>query len=110
MQRRLMSYAVQPVCHHLSRRNGRRLADKDKEGGLEGVLGVLMVEQSAADAPDHRPMPLDESNEGSFISMLDEATKELPIGQSCSILQSSPAKVLDELAYLGSRHLSPSAG
>jgi hypothetical protein len=51
-------------------------------------------------------MLLDEGSEGNFIPTLDEAPKELPIGQSCSIPQKHGlAKVLEDLADLVGRHL-----
>lgn len=40
-----------------------------------------MIEQAATDALNHRAMPLDQSGEGSFLPMLDEALQELLIGQ-----------------------------
>ena len=41
------------------------LAGEDEEDGLEGVLGlVLVAERGAADAPDHRPVALDQQGEG----------------------------------------------
>ena len=58
---RLVSHAVQPVRHHLSLPDRHGLPDQDEEGCLEGVLGVVMMTQNAAtDAPDHRAVPLHE--------------------------------------------------
>jgi hypothetical protein len=57
-------------------------------------------------------MPMHESCKGSLFPVLDKALKELPVRQSCPVLQEHGfAKLLDDLAHLASRHilLSPSA-
>jgi hypothetical protein len=78
---------------------------------LEGILGVVLVEEATAYTPDHRAVPPHEGCEGGFLPMLDEALKELSIGQSRSIWQKhGSAKVLDDLAHLVRRHVPPSGG
>ena len=63
------------------------LAGQDEEDGLEGVLGlVLVAERGAADAPDHRPVPLDQRGEGrlgrALISAAGEPLQERSVGQA----------------------------
>ena len=78
----------------------RRLADEDEEGGLEGVLGVVVVaEDAAADAPDHRAVPPHQGFQGRWLSAADEALQQLPIGQVRPFRQQGAAKVLDDLAH-----------
>jgi hypothetical protein len=73
LQCRLVGDAVQPAADHLSRRNGSGLADEDKECGLEGVVGVVVVsQQPAAHAQDHRPMPAHQGFKGRFVPPFDE--------------------------------------
>ena len=81
LQRRLVGDPVQPVADHLPRRDGRRLADEDEEGGLEGVLGVVVAQQAAAHAPHHRAVPLDEGGEGRLVAALDEAAEQFAVAK-----------------------------
>jgi hypothetical protein len=53
-----MSHPVKPISQHLPWIDGSRLASKDEEGGLKSVFGVVMIQQTAASAPDHRCVPL----------------------------------------------------
>src|SRR5262249_4202292 len=104
--RGLVGHAVQPVGDHLPWCDKRCLANKDQEGGLECVFGVVVVAQdSAAHAPDHRAVTFDQGSEGSFLPMLEVAPKELPIGQSCSLPHKHRlAKMLEDTADLAGRH------
>ena len=63
------------------------LPGQDEEGGLRGVLGlVLVAEDLAADAEDHRPMPLDQRREGGLgrrlARLVGEPAEELAVGQA----------------------------
>jgi hypothetical protein len=87
------------------------LAGQDEEGGLEGVLGVVVAEQAAADAPDHRPVPFDKCGEGGRVPLLQETPQELPVGQAGAVLEErGPAQALTDLARLVHAHVMPSAG
>jgi hypothetical protein len=78
---------------------------------LESILGVVVVEEATAYTPDHRAVSFDKGSEGHFISMVDEAPKQLSIGQASPILQKHrPAKVLDELARLARRQIPAPGG
>ena len=56
--------AVEPAPDRFLPPHGAGPADEDQEGGLEGVLGVVLVAQDrAADAEDHRPVPLHQGGE-----------------------------------------------
>src|SRR5262249_7383722 len=72
---------------------------------LESVFGiVVVVENPAARAPNHRAMPPHQGGEGRFVPMLEEVPQELPIGQSRPIAQQhGPAQVLENLAHLARR-------
>jgi len=102
---------IQPVDKQFSGGNRRRPADEDKESGLKGVLGIVLIpEDTAADTPDHRTVTPHQSREGSFIPMLDKAPEELGIGQSSAIQElHSPAQLLDDLARPARHHVPPSA-
>jgi hypothetical protein len=78
---------------------------------LEGIFRVLMVsEDTTTHTPHHRAVPPHEGGEGSFVPVLEEAPKELPIGQPGPVVQKrGPAKVPDDLVHLARRHVSPSA-
>ena len=85
----------------------RRLADEDEEGGLEGVLGVVVVaEDTAAHAPDHRAVPPHQGCKSRLVTAAEVVLQQLPIGQPRPIPQKHrPAKVLDDLAHLAGRHV-----
>jgi hypothetical protein len=73
---------------------------------LEGVLGILMIDQDAAAyTPDHRAMPPHQGREGGFVALFDEAAEEFPIGRSgLVLLQDNSRKMLEGIF----RHGSPS--
>jgi len=77
-----VGHAVEPVADHLPRSDRRRPADEDEEGGLEGVLGVLVAgEYAAADPPDHRGVPSHEGFQSRPVPAADEALQQFPILQ-----------------------------
>ena len=56
---RLVCHAVEPVADLLPWHDRRRPPGEDEEGRLKGVLGIVVVsEDPAADAPDHRAVAL----------------------------------------------------
>ena len=89
-----------------------RLADEDEEGGLQGVLGIVVVaEDTATDAPDHRAVPPHQRFEGRSFSAAHEALQQLSVGQVRSLQQlQGAAQVLDDLAHLGGHFLPFLAG
>src|SRR5947209_4266087 len=68
-----MGNPVQPVPHQFPRHDGGRLADQDEEGGLEGVLGVVVVEQAATHTPHHGAVPHEEGGEGRLVLTFEAA-------------------------------------
>ena len=80
---RLVRHAVEPVAELLPWHDRSRLAGEDEERRLEGVLGVVVIpEDPAADAPDHRAVAPDDRLEDRLLSPGDEAIQELPVRQS----------------------------
>ena len=66
-----MGDLAQPAAEAVLAPDRPSLADEDQEGGLEGVLGVVgVVEDRAADAQHHRPVPLDQGREGGFVRLV----------------------------------------
>src|SRR4051812_34445566 len=63
-----------------------RLATQDEEGGLKGILSlILVVEDLTADAKHHRPMPLHQSSEcglSGHPAFRPESLQQLAIRQS----------------------------
>ena len=60
-------------------RDRRRLADEDEEGGLEGVLGVVVVaKDAAAHAPDHRAVPPHEGRKSRLVTAAEVVLQQLP--------------------------------
>src|SRR4029077_5891575 len=83
-------------------------ADKDEEGGLKRIFGVVVfAENPATDAPYHQSMPLHKVGRSRLITTADVVLQQLLIGQSCPIAQKHrPAKVLDNPAPLSGRHIA----
>jgi hypothetical protein len=103
-QRRLVSDAVEPVADHLARRDGSRLAQENHERGLERVFGILVLEEPAAHAPNHRAVTPHEGGKRHFVSMLDEPPQELSVGPFGSFSpEQGRAKVLKQLRRLSHR-------
>ena len=76
-----VGHAVQPVAHQLALADGSRLTSQDQEGGLEGVLGVLLVAEHAPAHPQHhRPVPLHEAGEGAVVPVGGEVVQQLAVG------------------------------
>src|SRR5262249_55961710 len=91
----------QPVPHRLPSRDGCCLADEDDEGGLEGILGVVVAQMAAADAPHHRAVPVDEGGKGRVVAPIDVTTEQLAVAKPVT---HHPANVLDHAR----RHVPPS--
>jgi hypothetical protein len=69
------SDTVQPVGDPVSRPDGRRIAGEDQKGRLKGVLSVVMVaDDTAANAKDHRAVTTDKGFKGRFVLLVDEGT------------------------------------
>ena len=80
---RLVRHAVEPVAELLPWHDRSRLAGEDEERRLEGVLGVVVVpEDPAADAPDHRAVAMDDRLEDGPLPPVHEAIQELRVRAS----------------------------
>src|SRR5258707_6893319 len=93
--------AVQPARQSFTLANGRGVPGEGEEGGLEGVLRILIVAQDMpADAPDEPSVALEQNGERRLLARRGEARKELSIGQfsaqpgGCELTQ--PAQHGDE--------------
>src|SRR5262249_25781679 len=65
----------------LARADGDGLAGEQQEGGLEGVLGVLLVgQQPPADGQDQRPVALHQVREGELVVGSHEGAQQLTVG------------------------------
>src|ERR1700756_337151 len=67
------SYVWMPVLsgHHPPRRDRGGFACQHQEG----VLGVVVAEQAAADGPDHRPVPPHQRGEGGLVAVADKGAQ-----------------------------------
>jgi hypothetical protein len=111
VQGRPVGHPVQPVPDQRPRRYGRRLADEDEEGGLEGILGVVVVQEAATHAPHHRAVPPDEGGEGRVVVTVDERAEQFGVGRTAPVRQQHrPTKVLDHAAHRVGRHGLSSVG
>jgi hypothetical protein len=55
---------------------------QEKEGGLEGVLGVVgAVEDATTHPPDHRAVPAHQDGEGALVAAVEELLQEVIVGQ-----------------------------
>src|SRR5262249_21099841 len=66
---------------------------------------MAVAKQPAADAQDHRSVSLYQSGKGGFVARIDEATKQVRIGQVVeSVCRPHPADVLHDRIQWGGRH------
>jgi hypothetical protein len=108
IQCRLVSHSVKPVADHFPRHYGTCLSDKDEEGGVEGILGVMMIEEATTDAPDHRAVPLHESFQSRSFSTAHETLQQLPVRSFHHILRKHRlAKIVDGSIHGTYRHTIP---
>jgi hypothetical protein len=62
-----VGYSIKPTPDRLPPGNRSGLTHQNEKRGLKGIVGVMaIVQDAAADAQDHRTMPLEQSFEGSF--------------------------------------------
>jgi hypothetical protein len=102
---------VQPVGEPLGRGNRPGLASEDQEGRLEGILGVVMWQQPAADPEDKRTMPANERGEGPLIGVVNKTRQELSIRPCCLLLEKSSLELLNNRVERILRHVTlPQAG
>src|SRR4051812_38157030 len=75
--------SVEPAGDGVCPPDGCSLAREDQERSLEGILGILPVAQDlAANAQDHRPVPLHECRECGLrrrIALGEEPLEQLPV-------------------------------
>ncbi len=95
---RIAGHAVEPVAHHPPRPNGSGLADQYDEGGLEAVFRVgLVVQDTAANTQDHRPVPPHQCREGGLVPLPDETLQQLAVGHApLFVVGHGPAQVLEK--------------
>ena len=75
--------AVEPGPDAVAVADDRSAADQDEEGGLEGILDVVLVaEEPAADAQDHRSVPGHERSQGRLVAAGDEPLEERGLAQA----------------------------
>jgi hypothetical protein len=73
--------AVQPVAERRAAADDGGLLGEDQEGGLEGVLGILVVAQEPfANAQDERPVACDKCGKGRLIPAGAVQLQELVVG------------------------------
>jgi hypothetical protein len=87
--------------------DGGRLANQHDEGGLEGVLGILIVAQDApANAPNPRGVPAHQRRKRGFVTVAEEPLQQLGIG--CGIQLGSNDLITKKLNYSSDGHRSTS--
>ena len=100
---------VQPRAQRAAPGDRPRFAGEHQKGRLKGVLGVVVVaDDAAADAEDHRAVTADEGFKGRFVPLLDEGGKQLTVRRPRRILpQHGPAKLPDHRVHPSRCHTSP---
>ncbi len=83
------------------------LADEDHEGGLKGILGIMVIlKDSPANTANHRGVTLDENVEGRSLTAANEVLQQLPIRQFPIIPElCGYPKVLDDPVHRTRRHV-----
>ena len=80
LQGRPVRHAMEPDSHLVTRHDRGRPPHEHEEGRLEGVLGIVVIaEDAAADAPDHRAVAMNEGPERLGLSVVHEPIQQLPV-------------------------------
>lgn len=58
-----------------------------EEGGLEGVLSVVVAQPAAAHAPHHWAVPLDEGGKGRVVVTFDEVAEQFAVAKPRTVTQ-----------------------
>jgi hypothetical protein len=66
---------------------------------------MVVAENPAADAPNHRGMPANKSRKSFFVTAVDKVFQQLPVSQTRSLKKDNFSKVLDDPTYSTGRHL-----
>ena len=83
LSRQAVGDLVEPRCHGIGFADGAGPPGQHQEGGLEGVLGVVMaVEDPAADAQDQRAVPVQEGCERGLVAAQGEALEQFPVARA----------------------------
>ena len=102
-----MCHAVEPVSKHVSRYHGSCFPNQNKKSGLKSVFRIVLMEQAAANAPDHRAMLANQGRKSRFVSAIYKASQQLSIGWPRFVFQEhGGAQMLNEVAELACRHLT----
>jgi hypothetical protein len=98
--------AVKPIAEQFGPRNGVSFMQKHKEGGLEGILGVLPMMENALAHPKHqRPVAVDQSREGICVPAGDEALEQVPVRRfAIAVSLHHAAEMADEAVELSRCH------
>jgi hypothetical protein len=101
-----IGHPMEPTAHGPALADFRRAAGQNQEGGLEGVLGVLVVVKDVlAHAQDERPVPLHQDGEGGGIPVFAETLKQLGVRQVFDCLGAHrPAEAAKDRAKLFGGH------
>ena len=74
---------MQPAAQGVAGADRAGLPGQDQEGGLEGVLDVVLVPQDgAAGGQDHRAVPGDQGLEGGLVAVGGVTGQELAVAQA----------------------------
>jgi hypothetical protein len=88
---------VEPARQGLPLADRRRLAGEDGEGGLEGVLGGVVVAQNGpANAVDHRPVPPHQRLEGRLVAPGRKGVQAVAVGRPVRSAARQPAQVVQD--------------
>jgi hypothetical protein len=97
---------VEPVAQTFLVADSAGAARQHKEGGLEGVLGVVLVaEDAAAHAQDHGPVSLNQGGESGLVAVVGEALEQLTVAKTVgSFGRCQLAEVAEQNGCLGLGH------
>src|SRR5262249_29622929 len=100
LEGRALGDAVQPGSQGLVVADGVGLLRQGEEGGLEGILGVLLVVQDvAANTGDQRAMPVDQGGKGGPVVAGGESVQQLVVIQlRAGLADDEPAEATDGIA------------
>ncbi len=97
LQSRPVGNAIKPIADRARRVKSGSLANQDQKSDLKSILGIVrIVQEAAANAEDHRPMPANQRLEGRLIALVNVALEQIGVRYPRRIFHRQyAAKMLD---------------
>jgi hypothetical protein len=83
-QRQPQSHAIEPSAHRVMPANGACPPSQQEKGGLEDILGVVLIlEYASANCQHHASVATNQCRERLLVTLRDEAVHKRAVGCGC---------------------------